>query len=84
MMRAAFPDAVLSVEELIAEGDKVAVRADFTGTHRGEFMGLPASGNRVTATGISFYTVVDSKITEHWEQFDAMGLMEQLGANPSQ
>ena len=84
MMRAAFPDSEMSVEDLIAEGDKVAVRAEMTGTHRGEFMGLPATGNKVTVTGISIYSVVDGKIAEHWEQFDAMGMMQQLGAIPGQ
>jgi steroid delta-isomerase-like uncharacterized protein len=67
---------------MIAEGDKVAVRAKMTGTHRKEFMGLPATGNKVTVTGISIYGVVDGKIVEHWEQFDAMGMMQQLGAVP--
>ena len=84
MMQAAFPDLALSTEDMIAEGDKVAVRAKITGTHRGEFMGLPATGNKVTVTGISIYGVVDGKIVEHWEQFDAMGMMQQLGAIPGQ
>ena len=47
-------------------------------------MGLPATGNRVTVTGLSIWRVVDGKIVEHWEQFDAMGMMQQLGAIPSQ
>ena len=69
---------------MIAEGDKVAVRAELTGTHRGEFMGIPATGNKVKVTGISIYTVAHGKITEHWEQFDGMAMMQQLGAIPSQ
>lgn len=84
MMRAAFPDSEMAVEDVIAEGDRIAVRAEMTGTHRGEFMGLPATGNRVTVTGLSIWRVVDGKIVEHWEQFDAMGMMQQLGAIPSQ
>ena len=84
MMRAAFPDSAILLEDLVAEGDKVAVRAEMTGTHRGEFMGIPATGKKVTVTGISFYTVADGKITGHWEQFDAMGMMQQLGVIPGQ
>ena len=83
IMRAAFPDSGISVQDMMAEGDKVAVRAEMTGTHRGEFMGIPATGNKVEVTGISIYTVADGMITEHWEQFDGMAMMQQLGAIPS-
>ena len=84
MMRAGFPDSGISVKDMVAEGDKVAVRAELTGSHGGEFMGILATGNRVQVTGISIYTVSDGKITEHWEQFDGMAMMQQLGAIPSE
>ena len=82
-LRAAFPDSGISVEDMLAEGDKVAVRAEMTGTHRGEFMGIPATGNKIAVTGISIYKVAGGKITDHWEQMDAMGMMQQLGAMPA-
>ena len=84
MMRATFPDMALTTEDMIAEGDKVVNRWSATGTHQGEFMGVPATGNKVTVTGIEINRLVDGKIVEHWEQFDAMGLMQQLGAIPSE
>ena len=84
MMRATFPDMAVSTQDMIAEGDKVVSRWTGTGTHQGEFMGIPATGNKVTVSGIGIDRVVDGKIVEHWEQFDAMGMMQQLGAIPSQ
>lgn len=84
MMRATFPDLALTTEDMIAEGDKVVNRWSATGTHQGEFMGVPATGNKVTVTGIAIDRVVDGKIVEHWEQFDTMGMMQQLGAIPGQ
>jgi steroid delta-isomerase-like uncharacterized protein len=76
----AFPDARLSVDDSIAEGDRVVSRWTLTGTHRGEFQGVPATGRTVTITGIEFNRVVDGRIAEHWSQFDLMGLMQQIGA----
>ncbi len=76
MMRGIFPDLVLSAEDLIAEGDKAVLRWSATGTHQGEFMGVPV-------TGIGIDRIEGGKIVEHWEQFDAMGMMQQLGAIPS-
>ena len=84
MMRATFPDMAVSTEDMIAEGDKVVSRWIGTGTHQGEFMGVPATGNKVTVTGIGIGRLVDGKIVEHWEQFDAMGMVQQIGAIPSQ
>ena len=84
IMRATFPDMTVTTDDMIAEGDKVVSRWTGTGTHQGEFMGVPATGNKVTVTGIGIDRIVDGKIVEHWEQFDAMGMMQQLGAIPSQ
>ena len=78
----AFPDAHLVVEDLIAEGDKVVVRYTFRATHRGEFMGVPATGKVVTMTGIDIARFAGGKCVEQWVQADFLGLMQQLGAIP--
>ena len=78
-LRAAFPDFTLVADDVIAEGDKVVMRWSGNGTHSGEFMGVPATGKVVNFTGISIDRIDGGKIVEHWEQFDAMGMMQQLG-----
>jgi steroid delta-isomerase-like uncharacterized protein len=83
-MRATFPDLKVTGDDMIAEGDKVVTRWTGIGTHQGEFLGVPASGNQVTVTGIGIDRIEGGKIVEHWEQFDAMGMMQQMGAFPSQ
>lgn len=82
MMRSAFSDLHITIEEMIAEGDKVAVRSTWSGTHKGEFMGIPATGRRVTVGQIDITRVADGRMVEHWGQFDALGLMQQLGVVP--
>ncbi len=82
MYRAAFPDGRVVIDDLIAEGDKVVVRFTARFTHRGEFMGLPPTGKEVMVTGIDIYRVAGSQIAELWEQIDALGMMQQLGAIP--
>jgi predicted ester cyclase len=78
----AFPDGHAALEDLIAEGDKVVWRYTFRGTHQGEFMGVPATGKVVTYTGIIISRIAGGKFVEDWESFDALGLMQQLGAIP--
>jgi steroid delta-isomerase-like uncharacterized protein len=73
------PDAQIYVEASIAERDLVATRWTITGTHRGTFQGIPATGRQVTMAGIEFTRVVDGKVAEHWVQFDVPGLMQQIG-----
>jgi steroid delta-isomerase-like uncharacterized protein len=80
---AAFPDMQATIDDILAEGDRVAARTTFRGTHRGEFMGIPASGKQVVFSGNDIYRFVDGKIAEEWAQFDALGLMQQLGAVPA-
>ncbi len=82
MMSSAFPDLYLTIEEMVAEGDKVAMRSSWSGTHRGEFMGIPATGKQVTVSQIDISRVADGRMVEHWGQFDALGLMQQLGVVP--
>jgi steroid delta-isomerase-like uncharacterized protein len=83
LYRTAFPDLTATVEDMVAEGDKVAYRLTFRGTHQGELMGMPATGKYVTYTGIGIDTVVNGTITDMWLNFDALGMLQQLGAVPS-
>jgi steroid delta-isomerase-like uncharacterized protein len=83
MFRAAFPDLHLTVEDQVAEGDRVAYRWTARGTHRGELMGIAPTGNPVTLHGIAIARLDGGKIVEIWENFDALGLMQQLGAVPA-
>jgi steroid delta-isomerase-like uncharacterized protein len=82
MFLAAFPDLRTTVEDLIAEGDKVAARWTFRGTHQGELMGIPPTGKQVTGTGMSVTRLANGKMAESWVNFDALGMMQQLGAAP--
>jgi steroid delta-isomerase-like uncharacterized protein len=83
MYRSAFPDMRATIEDLIAEGDKVVARWSATGTHRGELMGIPATGKRVTVTGIGIDRFASGKMVEHWEIFDQLSMMQQLGVVPA-
>ena len=82
LFAAAFPDWHLTIEDLIAEGDKVVMRGVAGGTHRGAFMGIPPTGRRVTVPGIHIMRIADGKIAEHWAQGDYLGMMQQLGRIP--
>ena len=79
MMHAAFPDIVVTVQDQIAEGDKVVTRWTAQATHQGVFMGVPATGKRVMAKAIHIHQIVDGRIAALWEEFDMFGLMQQLG-----
>jgi steroid delta-isomerase-like uncharacterized protein len=78
--RAAFPDLAFTIEDQIAEEDKVATRWTLRGTHQGEFMGVPATGKQVTVTGISITRYANGKNVGSWNEMDLLGLMQQLGA----
>ena len=82
-MRAGFPDIVFSIQEQIAEGDKVASRFEWSGTHKGEFLGVPATGRPVHVWGIVIDRLEDGRIKDTRIIMDALGLMAQLGALPS-
>jgi len=73
------PDWHTEIEDLIAEGDKVVARIRMTGTHTGDFFGIPATGKRVEFTGIYIARIENGKIVEHWGEEDAAGLLTQLG-----
>jgi predicted ester cyclase len=82
MFRGAFPDSYFTVEDMMAEGDKVATRKTFYGTHEGEFMGIPPSGRRVSVGLIDIVRIADGRVVEHWSMGDNLGMMQQLGAIP--
>lgn len=79
MFEGAFPDFRYEVEDVICEGEKVAVRDVFRGTHQGNFMGIPATGNRVTMEAIHIYRLREGKLAEHWVARDDLGMLRQLG-----
>ena len=76
---AAFPDGRWVIEDMVAEGDRVALRYSFYGTHQGEFMGLPATGRQLRANGILISRITDGRIAEEWEIFDAATMFRDLG-----
>jgi predicted ester cyclase len=79
----AFPDIYLKLDDVVAEGDKVAVRFTVTGTHKGKFMGIPATNKKLTMWSIQIDRIVRGKFVEGWERTDILGLMQQLGAMPT-
>jgi steroid delta-isomerase-like uncharacterized protein len=81
-MRDAFPDLRIAEADSIREGDKVAFRWVMSGTYRGEFMGIAPTGERIEAMGMDIVRVSDGEIVEHWGEFDAMGLLRQIGVIP--
>ncbi len=80
MMRQAFPDMSAEIRELIAEGSKVVARVRFTGTHRGEFAGIPSTGKAVDFDVIDVFAWRDGQATDHWGVSDTLTLMTQIGA----
>jgi steroid delta-isomerase-like uncharacterized protein len=79
----AFPDVHWSIDDMIVEGDKVAVRFTLTGTHQGEFMGRPPTNKKVKMWGIFIHRIVGGKVVEEWYRPDTLGLMQQLGVIPA-
>lgn len=73
------PDFHTAIEDLIAEADKVVARITMTGTHTGDFWGMPATGRQVKFSGIYIARVVNGKIVEHWGEEDSISLLQQLG-----
>ena len=83
MFRQAFPDSYFTIEDMVAEGDKVATRKTFHGTHQGEFMGIPPTGQQVSIGLIDIVRIVDGKVVEHWSMGDNLGMMQQLDIIPT-
>jgi predicted ester cyclase len=81
--RAAFPDIQHTIEDLIAEGDQIMVRFTARGTHQGAWKGIAPTGKQVTYTGMTILQIVNGKVTKHYTEWDALGLMQQIGAVPT-
>ena len=82
-VNSAFPDLHHEIVDMVAEGDKVAIRLSVTGTHKGEFQGIPPTGKKLSLDEMGFISIIDGKIVEGWISADTMGLMQQIGALPS-
>ena len=82
MVYRAFPDLHVEVHDVVAEGDLVAVRSTYTGTHQGEFLGIPATGKQATTNGVEFFRMQDGKQVEHWGGPDTFSFLVQLGVMP--
>jgi steroid delta-isomerase-like uncharacterized protein len=82
-LRGTLPDLHVTIEEMLAEGDKVAVRYSIEGTHYGDAMGVAATGQKVRIGGISMARIAGGKIAEAWNNLDQLGLLTQIGAVPT-
>ncbi|MFM0166712.1 ester cyclase [Paraburkholderia sediminicola] len=83
MMRQGFPDIQWSLEETIAEEDKVAARFIMRGTHQGTFFGVPPTGRKIEVQAMNFYRLADGRFVEERGQPDLLGLLQQIGAVPA-
>ena len=81
--RQGFPDFDITLEDIVAEGDKVVKRWAFEGTHSGEFAGIPPTGKKITMRGITLYRLAQGRISEMYWNYDVFGLLQQLGAIPA-
>lgn len=80
--RCAFTEIEDTIDETIAEGDKVVNRWSLVATHTGEFRGIPATGRRMTVTGVGIFRFEDGRVVESWDSLDQLGILRQLGAIP--
>ena len=82
MFRIAFPDFTMTIEDAVEEGDRVFIRATMKGTHKGEFMGIPATGKQINVPNGDFARFDGGKVIEHWGVTDTGKMMQQLGVLP--
>ncbi len=82
-LRAAFPDLRITIEDQVAEGDRVVTRWTARGTHTGAFQGIPPTGKQGRMTGIDIDRIADGKVVECWVNSDDLGLLQQLGVIPT-
>ncbi len=80
---AAFPDLRFTIEDIVGENEKLAVSWTISGTHKGEFMGVPATNKKVSVHGITIHHFVNAKIMDSYVSWDAWGMMQQLGVVPA-
>jgi steroid delta-isomerase-like uncharacterized protein len=83
MFRGGMPDLRVVIDDMIAEGDKVAIRYTLEGTHEGELFGVPPTGRRISIESVTIERVSGGKIREHWRVTDTLDMMQQLGAMPT-
>jgi steroid delta-isomerase-like uncharacterized protein len=83
-MNTAFPDREVTIDDVIAGGDRVVVRTTLTGTHQGEIQGIPATGKSIILPSISIFRLANGKIVEGWFESDNLKMMQQLGVIPAQ
>ena len=81
-LRQGFPDVGFTHHDVIAEGDKVVIRWSVTGTHKGELLGMPATGKQIQVSGIDVFRVQDGRLVEMWQNMDTFGMMRSLGVIP--
>jgi steroid delta-isomerase-like uncharacterized protein len=82
-LRAAFPDLHVTIEDQMADGDRVATRWTAGGTHTGAFQGIPPTGKQARMTGINIDRIANGKVVECWTNADELGLLQQLGVVPT-
>ena len=82
-LRAGIPDATIAAQDLLVDGDRVAVRFTLTGTHTGELFGVPAGGTRVDVEGITILRFRDDRVAERWNRLDDIAFLSQIGAMPA-
>lgn len=82
IVHSAFPDVHYTIEDMVAEGDRVTTRWRLRGTHTGTFLGIPGTGKQVTVEGIHILRFENGQIVECWEVWDRLGLFQQLGVSP--
>ena len=82
MFLSAFPDMQFELGDIVADGDVVASRMTMTGTHQGEFMGIPATGRSINVNSMEFLRVANGRVVEHWGVTDQAAMMQQLGVGP--
>jgi steroid delta-isomerase-like uncharacterized protein len=81
-LRDAFPDLHITIDDMVAEADKVAVRFTVVGTHKGNGLKFPATGRKMNVTGMTIMQVIDGKLKHGWNNWDQLGMMQQLGVPP--
>lgn len=80
-MRAAFPDLNVAVDKVVADNDNIAIAYTLTGTHKGDFLGVAATGRRISARGVQISRFEDGKLVERWGSSDQLGILQQIGAD---
>lgn len=81
-LRTGFPDLKITIEDIIAEGNKVVIRFSSSGTHKGEYAGIPPTNKRIEITAINIFRLTDGKVAEQWVESNALGMLQQMGVVP--